>query len=204
MLKSIVLVIAAASLVACAAPADESDAESATGAQTAAPAAGPCTYEGRAGISLRDDGHTSRGTKYTDNDTVAHANELAASDDNENPFDWHEVQGISSKADTDWFRYHVTDARSDTHTTLKPEARITAGSSNFRVCVFTPRSAQCEVGTKAKHEGMNGCCATNGGGVRLDIETPFVNDTTDIFIRVEALTETCENYRLEYKSASND
>jgi hypothetical protein len=108
-----------------------------------------------------------------------------------------------------WFVVPVRDVSDSTLTVLKPELVLTT-YADTRLCAFTKRTVECEKGELTDGPGgRQGCCADARAtparadglhqfGVVLDVETPLVDDSDDLLVRVENTGTTCESFSFFY------
>jgi len=131
---------------------------------------------------------------FSDDDRPERAHRLRWMSD-ETAFTFSPDPHVLRPHDVDWFVFQARDATSNPTRSLVPN--VTIDQSRFagrraRVCAFTTRSVQCEIGEAETYGAMRGCCSTKM--VQLDIERPFVDDTTDIFVRVDGVSDACVRY----------
>jgi hypothetical protein len=171
----------------CAAPADEDEAGTSTGAATA--------ETSRCGDDWER--HERDGRSYTDNDTMERATLLPPASDS-NPVSTRFFGPRTSQAELDWYEFEARDGASST--AFQPEVRIVANdASEFRICAFVTRSVQCGAAQPAEGpNGMSGCCGSGEETLKLGLGRALRNDTQRVFVRIQRVAAGCGSYMLGY------
>jgi len=146
-------------------------------------------------------------------------NNIADPNDNSSSLDYDsdaKSRSVSEGA-PDWYRITFHDWNSGPMRQLKPAAfALSAPHSRYtaptvRVCFFmqADHSFACDTGQPAEAEGMKGCCGTTQptdsfqeSVVSVDLENPLIDDTQDVFMRVEAVAPGCQSYQFGYKGSN--
>lgn len=183
-------------LLACAAPLEDEDSEASSGAVNEDDAEGPgCRY-------ARDPGAVP-------DDRIEDATRLPGIDENVWELEgaaWAVQKSLTiSQGDVDWYAIPMHDRW---ETPLKPEILFEPSArvkDVARLCAFTSRWVSCDHGVAADGpNGLRGCCAVESDAdgiirLELDVDTPLLDDSEILYVRVEPRADSCREYDLLYR-----